>query len=97
MKKSLLILSGLLAVIHVFGQQEKSPEAACNCPSCIAAASGEKLPYTLPGLQGLNEESATNARVEHNAQEHKEDDLDHAVESADHYLVKHGWEKGKHV
>lgn len=55
MKKQLVIFIGLLTAIPVFGQHEKSAGAACDCPSCTAAASGKKAPYTLPGLQDLNE------------------------------------------
>jgi hypothetical protein len=58
MKKLLIITIGLFVIIPAFAQ-----EAACDCPSCLAAASGEKLPYTLPGLQELNEETAKDAAV----------------------------------
>ncbi|MBT8042636.1 MAG: efflux RND transporter periplasmic adaptor subunit [Pontiella sp.] len=78
MHKSLVILGCLLAVLHAAGQEEKESAPACSCPSCLATAAGEEHPYTLPGLQGLNEESTVNAAVE--ADEHA--DCDH--EGHDH-------------
>ena len=85
MKKLLLIGIGLLAMNPVFGQQETSTEAACDCASCLAAAAGIKLPYTLPGLQDLNEEPATNAVADVDV--HEQDahaGHDHGAEEAGH-------------
>lgn len=72
MKKSILIRIGLLAAIQVMGQQENA-NATCDCPSCVAAAKGETLPYTLPGLQGLNEGAATNEAVANAGHDTEED------------------------
>lgn len=56
MKKRLVILGGLLVAIHTFGQDTNRAEAGCDCPSCLAKAAGETLPFTLSALQGLNED-----------------------------------------
>jgi cobalt-zinc-cadmium efflux system membrane fusion protein len=76
MKKLSIILIGLWAIIPVFAQEEQSSEPACSCPSCLAEASGEKLPYTLAGLQELNEESGMNTIPEQTPQEHERHDDD---------------------
>ena len=54
MTKLLVTLSGLLIAVNLFGQQAKVDAPDCKCPSCIAKYEGNVLPFTMPGLQGLN-------------------------------------------
>ncbi len=82
MKKRLIILSGLLIAIHVFGQTNESAEAGCDCPACLAKAAGETLPYVLPALQELNE---------------KQGDHDHDAEEAGHDHAAEGAEDDPHA
>jgi cobalt-zinc-cadmium efflux system membrane fusion protein len=77
MKKTTFVFTGLMTVACVFGQNEKKP-AACDCPSCVAAATGGKVPYTLAALQELNGHSAT---VESAA---PHEDCDHGHVGRDH-------------
>lgn len=95
MKKQLILLGGLLIAIYAFGQHEDATEAACDCPSCLAKAAGETLPYALPALQELNEKPAEESGHDHD-NEHAEDhdaheghDHDHAAEEDDHEAHDH--------
>ncbi len=98
MKKQLVIFIGLLTAIPVFGQHEKSPEAACDCPSCTAAASGKKVPYTLPGLQDLNEPPPTHSVEGAGVDLDEHEDCDHDPDAhAEHDHVAEESEDDDHT
>ncbi len=90
MKKQLLILGGLLVAILAFAQNNTgTEEAGCSCPSCLAKAAGETLPFTLPGLQELNAGLENTPAPEQGTDdpahdEHVDCDHDHGSEEAAH-------------
>jgi cobalt-zinc-cadmium efflux system membrane fusion protein len=94
MKKILVIWGCLLVVINVTGQQETNE--ACNCPSCLAKASGEKLPFTLSGLKGLNEDLAGDEQQSPSNALMKESSSLEAQEHDEHEGPGHGAEEAGH-
>ncbi|MDH3345691.1 MAG: efflux RND transporter periplasmic adaptor subunit [Kiritimatiellaceae bacterium] len=93
MKKRLVILSGLLITLHAYAQTNKTAEAGCDCPACLAKAAGETLPYTLPALQELNTPQAEASAPE---QETKTEKYDHAAGAGSHAGHDHDTEEAGH-
>jgi cobalt-zinc-cadmium efflux system membrane fusion protein len=94
MKKHIALFIGLLVASYAWSQQENaSSGGTCDCPSCVAAAKGETLPYTLPALQELNEQQDDSTETKQEAH----GSHDHGSEAAaheDHSGCNHDEEAG---
>ncbi len=98
MRKLLVVLSGLLIAVNLYGQNCKVDGTGCTCPSCIAKAAGKVLPYTLPALQGLNAELKNGSvNDSHDGHDHTSDTSNASHEDHEkHAGCNHGNEVDDH-
>ena len=80
MKKIILVMGCLLVGAIAFGQHEGTAADQCDCPSCKAKASGES--FTLPGLEGL-EEQGNHDHAAPAPEAHEDHDHDSETEGCD--------------
>ncbi|MEN8254528.1 MAG: efflux RND transporter periplasmic adaptor subunit, partial [Verrucomicrobiota bacterium] len=69
MKKTVWIMGCLFLAFRALGQHGTNGSAKCDCPSCNAPAGAKQ--FTLPGLQGLEDEAVVEEHGEH---DHKGND-----------------------
>lgn len=99
MKASTILLIILLTGLHAYAQQTSTEPLICDCPDCRAKAASGAEGFSLPGLSGLNEESAAREPeiAESNHYDHDHAEHDHAEhEDAEHGDDLDQAEQGEH-